>query len=163
MALAGSTGSRASARGAGRMLDLLLMVSAAAGDLLQVVDLLDEGANPDSSDQDGWTALHAAAGRGHAGIVRLLVAHGANVRVRNNRGDTPLHVALMLGHAQAAQTLVEMGGGGLLDDQNGAGMTPLDWARRSSDPALRGLAEQVRPSQRAGAGASRAQASAAMA
>lgn len=41
----------------------------------------------------GNTALHLAAARGDATIVRELLLAGSNVAATNNRGDTPLHLA----------------------------------------------------------------------
>ena len=47
--------------------------------------------HPPKGDQKGWTALHLAAGRGHAAIVRLLLGHPkTNAGATTNGGLTPL-------------------------------------------------------------------------
>eukprot|EP00952_Eustigmatos_sp_NYUAD-ZCMA_P006136 26465-Eustigmatos_ZCMA.PRE.1 len=43
-----------------------------------VMELLDFGVNPCARAADGATALHAAAARGHADMVGLLLRHGAD-------------------------------------------------------------------------------------
>ncbi|KAJ4158474.1 uncharacterized protein LMH87_008997 [Akanthomyces muscarius] len=53
--------------------------AAAAGNHFIAQLLLDMGANPNSRDRDGWSAIHWAAEEGHLGVVRLLLEAGANV------------------------------------------------------------------------------------
>ncbi|MCL2144775.1 MAG: ankyrin repeat domain-containing protein [Endomicrobia bacterium] len=48
----------------------------------------------DSADPQGNTLLHAAAGRGHLGIVQYLVSRGANINAENRLGITPVITAL---------------------------------------------------------------------
>lgn len=50
----------------------------------------------DALDAEGWTPLHYAADRGHAGVVRLLLEEGANVNARDTSKRTPLHLAVPL-------------------------------------------------------------------
>eukprot|EP00047_Mylnosiga_fluctuans_P000025 m.183458 g.183458 ORF g.183458 m.183458 type:complete len:121 (-) comp10001_c0_seq6:306-668(-) len=65
---------------------------AACGEISEVVELLlDHGCGVDTPGEDGWTALHAAAGQAQPAIVRALLARGADRRARNSTGDTPLH------------------------------------------------------------------------
>jgi ankyrin repeat protein len=47
----------------------------------------------DELDEDGNTALHLAAERGHLEIVKLLAEHGADHQVRNAQGQTATDVA----------------------------------------------------------------------
>jgi ankyrin repeat protein len=54
---------------------------------------IETGANPDTRDDRGWTALHRAAAGGHLDILERLLAAGANPNTRNDRGETPLHLA----------------------------------------------------------------------
>ena len=49
---------------------------------------------------DSWTLLHAAAQKGHAAHVALLLSHGAPTDAANKKGDTPLSKAV--GRAAAA-------------------------------------------------------------
>jgi hypothetical protein len=55
--------------------------------------LLDNGADVDSQNNSGGTALHLATFFGHTETVRILLARGADPEVTNNRGQTPLDIA----------------------------------------------------------------------
>lgn len=60
------------------------------------------------------TALHAAAEKGHVGVVRLFMEHKAaadaiNIRDRRVGGLTPLHVAAENGHAGVVRVMLEHG------------------------------------------------------
>lgn len=60
--------------------DSPLLVLASDYGHVEVVDLLlRHGADPCAVDTDGWSALHFAAARGNAAIVRRLVAGGASL------------------------------------------------------------------------------------
>jgi ankyrin repeat protein len=61
---------------------------------VQIVrDLLDAGADPNATGEDGYTPLHHAARRESAEIVRLLLDHGASASLLNRYGATPLDYA----------------------------------------------------------------------
>ncbi|MCU4482470.1 ankyrin repeat domain-containing protein [Acinetobacter ursingii] len=49
------------------------------GDVEQVEQLLAEGTDPNQTDDDGYSALQAAAENDHLAVVKLLVGKGANV------------------------------------------------------------------------------------
>jgi len=69
-----------------------LSAAALAGDTALVTTLLDAGAPLDARDQDGSTALHAAAFMGLPAVVELLLARGADPAATNGSGKTPLEV-----------------------------------------------------------------------
>ena len=53
----------------------------------------------EATDDDGFTALHLAAGAGHLDVVEYLVEElGADVAATNDAGDTALDVAAAEGH-----------------------------------------------------------------
>jgi ankyrin repeat protein len=59
----------------------------------------------------GWTALHEAAKRRHADVVRLLLQHGANPNAREAGDNTyPLHWAAANGQVDVARALLDADG-----------------------------------------------------
>ena len=56
-----------------------LVYSASLGDVEQVEQLLAEGTDPNQTDDEGYSALQAAAENDHLAVVQLLVSKGANV------------------------------------------------------------------------------------
>ncbi|KAI0529486.1 hypothetical protein KFK09_002036 [Dendrobium nobile] len=60
-------------------------------------------------DQNGWTALHVAALKGRAEIVRELINGGAELEAVDDSGYTPLRCAVEAGHTEVALLLVRYG------------------------------------------------------
>ncbi len=56
-----------------------LVYWASLGDVEQVEQLLVEGIDPNQTDDEGYSALQAAAENDHLAVVKLLVSKGANV------------------------------------------------------------------------------------
>ena len=67
--------------------------------------LLNTGADTNSQNQRGETALHIAVAKNYLGIVKLLLKAGANVNAENRAG-TALYIARDLGHVEIVQTLL---------------------------------------------------------
>jgi len=101
----------------------VLIVAAASGHAAFTGLLLEKGADPDLSDDRGFTALHYAAldARG-ADIVRTLLAHHANPNPRTTKdsreyvnagvnlaGATPLFFAASRGHVETVRALLANG------------------------------------------------------
>ena len=59
-------------------------------------------------------AIHAAARRGHTGIVRVLLTNGANVDAQNHIHQMPLHLAFRYGHKGACAAVQSFCGAPLL-------------------------------------------------
>ena len=81
--------------------DHALFQAAAGGDLAAVRHFLDDGADADVTNEEGWTPLMAAAQKGHMDIARLLIAHGANINATTYYGNfhfrvTPFHLTVLL-------------------------------------------------------------------
>lgn len=57
-----------------------------------IVQVRDQGVDPNLRDGDGATALHFAASRGHVDTVRWLLRHGANLVV-DKYGKSPINDA----------------------------------------------------------------------
>jgi ankyrin repeat protein len=77
-------------------------------------------------DQEGDTALHAAASQGHVGVSSLLLGKGAGVDDTNYSLWTPLHCAASGGHVEVSSLL--LGEGARVDSTNQDGDTPLHLA-----------------------------------
>ena len=75
-----------------------------------VTMLIENGANVDRQDKDGWTSLMWAAFRGHSEIVATLLAANADPNVkRKGDGMTALMRASSLGHLRVVAMLVDQG------------------------------------------------------
>ena len=85
------------------------MDAAKESDTAAVRSLLRQGADVDSAEPDGTTALHWAASRNDAEMVDLLVESGANVRATNRYGVTPLLLACNTGGVTVVERLLEGG------------------------------------------------------
>jgi ankyrin repeat protein len=68
--------------------------------------LLENGADPGSANDRGWTSLHQAAYGNHEDLTRILLEAGAPTdRSAHGDGGTPLVAALFWGHREAAEQL----------------------------------------------------------
>ncbi|MEO5335576.1 MAG: ankyrin repeat domain-containing protein [Magnetospirillum sp. WYHS-4] len=72
--------------------------------------LLAKGADPDSADHDGGTALHWAVAGGSFDVVRLLVEAGADPRRTDSDGTTPLALARSKHRDTIAEFLEQISG-----------------------------------------------------
>jgi ankyrin repeat protein len=57
--------------------------------------LLGKSANPNTSDDGGWTPLMSAASAGHVQVAKLLIDRGADVHFKTEAGRTPLHYVFL--------------------------------------------------------------------
>lgn len=48
--------------------------------------------NPDATDKDLWTPVHAAACWGHLEVLELLAQYGADLNMENKDGETPTDI-----------------------------------------------------------------------
>lgn len=89
--------------------------------------LLKHGANPNSRDCTGCSALHfAMVVPDGLPLAQLLVRHGANVNVSTNNGLTPLHLAAMQRTSDALTWLLNCGA--YPNARSDRGETPLQVA-----------------------------------
>jgi ankyrin repeat protein len=78
------------------------------GDVPAFRRLLDEVDDVNRIDEQGWTLLNWAAGRGNVELARLLIAKGADVFTRGRDNRTPYLIALAAGHVEMVRYLAEL-------------------------------------------------------
>lgn len=84
------------------------LVRAADGNVVEAAKkLLEDGAEVDMTRER--TALHVAAGKGHAEMVDLLLDNGADVDARDHLGRVPMYIALSRDHLDVARRLAKAG------------------------------------------------------
>ena len=87
----------------------------------------------DALDCGGWTPLMEASYRGHAGIVKALLAAGADVNAASNDGETALIYACIYDRLECARLLVAAKA--LVNARDDDGRTPLNLSRGSDGAA----------------------------
>ena len=71
--------------------------------------LIDKGADVNTKDSKGKTALMLASLNGYTSIVDLLIKNHANLNMTDNRGRTALLLAKKKGHTDIAEILQKAG------------------------------------------------------
>jgi ankyrin repeat protein len=68
------------------------------GRIPETMWLLARNANPNVADvENGWTAIHQAASRGHARTMRAVLDAGGDVGRRDQQGRTPIDLVRLMG------------------------------------------------------------------
>jgi hypothetical protein len=78
------------------------------GDLNAVENHLDAGADPNLLDEQGWTALNYAAGRGDLAMVKLLLEREADVFKTGRDNRTAHRIALAAGRVDVVNFIREV-------------------------------------------------------
>ncbi|XP_063909989.1 protein phosphatase 1 regulatory subunit 12B isoform X4 [Zophobas morio] len=104
----------------------VFLAACAAGDKEEVLRLLDNGADINTANVDGLTALHQACIDDNSEMVEFLVDHGADVNRGDNEGWTPLHATASCGFLYIAKYLIEKGAN--VAAVNNDGELPIDIA-----------------------------------
>ncbi|XP_057318576.1 protein phosphatase 1 regulatory subunit 12A isoform X6 [Microplitis mediator] len=89
--------------------DCVFLAACAAGDKEEVVRLLQKGADINTGNVDGLTALHQACIDDDLDMVEFLVEQGADINRGDNEGWTPLHATASCGFISIAKYLIEQG------------------------------------------------------
>jgi hypothetical protein len=102
-----------------------LQSAAVKGDQKTVVHLLEQGANPNTVDNAGWSPLHEASIAGRVDIVKLLLDFGASPNLHAQEENlTPLHDAASNGFVEVVRLLVAHGAN--VQAKNSQGLTPRE-------------------------------------
>ncbi|XP_012521295.1 protein phosphatase 1 regulatory subunit 12A isoform X4 [Monomorium pharaonis] len=89
--------------------DIVFLAACAASDKEEVVRLLQKGADINTGNVDGLTALHQACIDDDLDMVEFLVEQGADINRGDNEGWTPLHATASCGFISIAKYLIEQG------------------------------------------------------
>lgn len=78
------------------------------GNLDRVKDLIEKGADINSSDNDGNTPVHLAAKEGNLDVVKYLIeVKEVDLNAKDNNGNTPLHLATGEGRLDVVKYLID--------------------------------------------------------
>ena len=97
----------------------------------------------DTVDEDGWSALHHAAGEGHTAIVEFLLQYNANKNLQDPFGCTPLWVACFNDRRDSVKALLLAGADEkiIAKPENEPQQTAALAARRNRHPSLADLVD----------------------
>ncbi len=96
-----------------------LIDSAQRGDTKNVLELLENGADIDATNEHGMTAVMAATREHHTGTADALIQRGADIDIRNNNQDNVLLYAGAEGFLDIVKLAVEGGADTTLTNRYG--------------------------------------------
>ncbi len=104
-----------------------LHLTAQNGDFKLFSYFINEGANPDLTDElKGFSSLHYASFYNRPKILRLLLARGADINKTDGKGNSPLHYAAGNGSFQNVTELIRHGA--KINQLNLSGQVPLHFS-----------------------------------
>src|SRR5581483_3021846 len=101
----------------------------------EIIDfLLQAGADPTQKDENGVSAIVAAADAGNTEILKKFIYHGLNINSTDSDGDTPLMLACSRGDLDSVKVLIAAGANVNLQNENGE--TALIQVDNITDPEI---------------------------
>lgn len=95
------------------------------GNFSKIRHKLEEGANPNTVDQNGASLLWRAASKGNVRLVRLLLSYGADPNLKDLSGKTPLYWPASNGYVSVVRVLVAYGAD---PNHSGGEDSAIEWA-----------------------------------
>lgn len=86
-----------------------LIVAATTGNIPTAKQMIEEGADVNYKDTDGWSALSEAVLSGQVEVLKLLIDSHVDVNLKHQKGWTALMVAAQKNQMQAARLLLKAG------------------------------------------------------
>ncbi|CAI2380253.1 unnamed protein product [Moneuplotes crassus] len=109
-----------------------LHLACAQGDLDSARIFVENGADVNSSDKVGRTALHFASANGESpDLIDFLISNGADPNAQSSGGDTPLIKAILFDNAEVVRSLIE--GGADKTISNASGRDAISFAEASKN------------------------------
>jgi len=81
--------------------------AAIKGDIDSVVEILENGMDINSKDEDGFSVLHYAISEDRLNVAKYLISNGADVNSLNDNQNSPLHLAAYEGNIKSAALLIK--------------------------------------------------------
>lgn len=106
--------------------DKALVAAALHGDVQAIKKAINEGANIDIQDDEGFTPLNRAAKLSYFHLVKYYIELGADVNIPNNNKITPLHYGVEYNNVKIVNLLLEEGAN--IDARDSIQECPLHWA-----------------------------------
>lgn len=117
-----------------------LLKASQEGDIFKAETSIAQGANVNSRDRLGNTALHYAVAGNHDPIIMLLAEYGADLNIANYQGNTVLHTLLLENQAEekVKNTLLQyfLGKRADINQKNQAGKSPFHLVLESKNWSL---------------------------
>lgn len=88
----------------------------------ETISLLNQGADIDCIDEDGWSPLMIAASSNNIEKSSILIQNNANLNIQNSFGNTALHYAVSKNYTPIVKLLIDAGA---LLLKNEVGQTPV--------------------------------------
>ena len=98
------------------------------GDLQNVKECLSSGAEINSRNSRGWSAITQAASWGRLKVLLTLIRNGADIELPTNTGQTALTEAARWGHVELVRKLLDFGA--KIEHKTITGYTALSWSAR---------------------------------
>lgn len=106
--------------------DKALVAAALHGDVQGIKKAINEGANVNAQDDEGFTSLNRAAKLSYFHLVLYFMDLGADVNIPNNEKITPLHYGVEYNNVKIVKLLLANDAN--IDARDGIDECPLHWA-----------------------------------